>query len=219
MKKRWIVAVITAAILSVVVIILKYRYRPPICMVRTNSPQPNHLDISWFDEELDQIYTVYWSNRPGINVKDPETYKSSQTVASVPGTVNHRFHLTCPYEIVYFRIAKGKVRTREFNVRVLLDDSFAPENLDPRVLARNAKEGVWTMEVRVLKEAEEYRLHYHYSDGTHAYQDYNTRGMKDVMLKLDTKREAMLTLSYVKSNVRSEEVFVLHLEEIFLYSA
>lgn len=82
--KKIIFLVIIIIILLISFIFLKLNYISPITNIKVISNKPNEVTVSWedgnpslnnFENELnDIIYRIYWSNKRGINPKNPETY-------------------------------------------------------------------------------------------------------------------------------------------------
>lgn len=204
---KWI-AIITAIIIIVIVTVLfRSRRHPAIVMVRTESSEPHHIDIAWEDEEPNQIYTVFWSNRPGIKIHRPETYRRSQTVAG------HKLRIYAPYKFVHFVIAKATNKTQEYEAPVMQDTSFTCKNLNPRILKRGEQT---TISVRVLEDAEKYRLYYKKPDGAVLSNDVYVKDSSRVQLKLDMMDDTMIYISMIRDARESSPEFLLYNEKISL---
>lgn len=209
---KWI-AIIGGIIAVIVIIVIIFGPRfgfhrhPAITMVRTESAEPFHVDIAWEDEEPNQVYTVFWSNISGIKIHKPETYRRSQTVA---GT---RLRIYAPYKFVYFVVAKATNKTKEFEAPVMQDDSFCNKNLNPRLLKRD---NPMTISVKVLEDAEKYRLYYVKSNGETLSHDIYVKDSNRVQLSLQLMDDTMIFISMIRNGRESEPEFLLYDEKISL---
>lgn len=203
------VAVVVAVAAAMVISFLRGKKYPPITMIRTDSPEPFQVDIAWEDEEEDQIYTVFWSNSPGIKIQRPETYRRSQSVAG------KRLRIYAPYKFVHFVIAKINHKTSEFEMPVMQDLSFNAANLGLRTLRRDHP---MTLSVAVLENADKYKLYYELSDGSIFSNEVYAKGLRRVQLKLAAYNDAKIFISMIRDNRESNLEFLSHVEK-FLSSS
>ena len=121
-KKRWWILAAIIVILIIAFLFIRLTYIPPITNVSAKSYEANKIHVTWKDVEEDQIYCIYWSNKPGININDPETYRGMKVIS---GT---EIKLNISYDIVYLRISKKGRKTSEFELMIEKDNTFTANN-------------------------------------------------------------------------------------------
>ena len=169
---------------------MRLRYRPPITCIEVKSHKPNDVEISWHDEDVEDVtYTIYWSNKPGIRIDNDKTYLGSEVVKLTKeerdikrkklkndnpfedayGQFQQRennmsVHLEIPaYEWIYVVITKEDYRSKEIEVNVIRDRTFTCKNFDVRLLNRGNAYDYITIELDVLEDADTYKIYHNTS--------------------------------------------------------
>lgn len=205
-NKKTFIIIFIIILATIISIGLAFNVTRPyhINSVRSQSKNPGVLDIAWKDDEDDVVYTVYWSDKEGINVHNVETYRSHKQV------IGRKTSIRVQYEFVYFRISKKNFVSREFMNTVIMDDSFCKKNLKIRVLRGNQKD-FNSIEVKVLENAEIYRV-YHYinskDENTTFQQDYLVKNLTNAILKIPVIKNAMVFVSFLRNGYESELEFL-----------
>ena len=204
-KRKIIIAVIIiVAILIVVFGILLYsRKTHPIKHIRFESLNPGHVNLAWSDDDDHATYMIFWSNKPGINVHDPQTYKYSKYVGGL------RTIIYAPYNYVYFRITKEGFVSKEYIAPVKTDKSFCSKNLETQTIKVG---NPIVINVNVLENAEVYRVYSNVNDGEIYYEDFNVLGLDRTNLKITTYPDAIMQISYIKRGEESDTEFLMYNE-------
>ena len=239
-KRNLVIGSVAAAILIAGVAFVKMRSKAPIIDVRWEAKIPKHLDISWYDEEPDKVYKIYWSNQPGIKIQHPHTYRyvtrvTSNLFSDSPRRESHRsrskptqigrqsVRVKAPYEWCYFVISKESSRTQEFEASVLQDTSFNRDNLRPRLVSRGRSLNALsqtsndvTINVAVLESADTYHVYQYLPDGTTWTDEVDVRGMKSVNLKIPMLEDAMIFIGFRRAEFEHPPEFLAYNEKIFI---
>ena len=203
-----IISAITAMVIAIVAF-LKLRFRSQIVDVRWETKVPKHIDISWYDEEPDKMYKIYWSNQPGIKINIPQTYRhvTKLTTLSLGKRRGRRLaRVRAPYEWCYFVIAKESSNTSEYEASVMQDTSFTCSNLEPEIIGR--KDGTLTLNVNVLEHAETYRVYQYLPSGDAHFDDFHVEGMKTVNLKIPLLEDAMIFIASLRGGFEHAPEFL-----------
>lgn len=206
LNKKTFIIILIIIIAAIISIGLAFNVTRPyhITAVRSQSKNPGILDIAWKDDEENVVYTVYWSDKEGINVHNVETYKSHKQV------IGNKTSIKVPYKFVYFRISKKKFVSKEFMNIVMTDESFCKNNLKIRFLRGNQKD-FNSIEVKVLENAEVYRV-YHYigsfEDDAAFQQDYLVKDLVNAVLKIPVIKNAMVFISFLRNGRESKLEFL-----------
>lgn len=192
-------------ILILAFVFIRLKFVPPITMVRANSYEPNKVHIKWQDIEDDKIYCVYWSNKTGINIYDPTTYRGMKVVSG------KEVKLKISYDVVYFRISKEGRKTSEFELLVNKDGTFTTKNVQPSIY-NDGKNLV--INVRVLQNPEIYHVYQKLPNGDVYVQDFDVFNQERTLLKLERFSDSLIFLTYEKENFESESIFLAYNEKI-----
>ncbi len=223
-KRKWIIISIITAILVAIYAFLRKRFKEPITDVKWVSKVPKYLDITWYDEEPDQVYKIYWSNKPGIKIKNKDTYKYvirvstfSKSIVSGSSIENHHFaRIRAPYNWVYFIVTKSSSSTKEYEAMVKGDTTFNCKNLDVNIMKRGKVGENMAISLKVLENADIYRLYHYLPNGETYIQDYMVKGLKTVDIKLPVIEDAMVYISWLFEGFEEELQFLLYNEKISL---
>lgn len=211
-KGKWLVVVIVLAILVLAFAFFRVKNSTPITDVSWDSKSPGKLDIAWYDKEIGQVYTIYWSDQPGIKIFKPETYRGSIKAVGFSEELHHLAQIEASYEWVYFVISKSGCTTREFEAVVLPPSEFTCRNLDPQIIKRSINGSHMVVNVNVLDDADSYVLTQYHPDGTMDSEEFDVRGMKDVQLRIPFVPEAVGFLEMKKSGRIGAKQFFFYQE-------
>jgi hypothetical protein len=202
--------IVVLLILIVAFTLFRSRNIEPITNITWESKSPEHLDIAWYDKEEGQIYTVYWSNQPGIKIYKPETYSHSIKVTSFLNNDHHLAQIKAPYEWVYFIVTKEGYKSKEYEASILPKSNFTCRNLDPQIIKRSRNGTHMVVNVTVLGDADSYILTQYLPDGTSVSKEFDVKGMKTVDLRIPFFSEAMGYLSFRKSDQIGPQEFFFY---------
>lgn len=191
------------------------KLKSPIFGVTWKSKENGKLDIAWYDDEPGNVYSIFWSNRRGVNVKDRSTYlKVAQviTVAQFGTTAHHLATLEVHEEWVYFVISKGGYFTKEFEAKVEQDDTFDVKKLNLQVLRKPSPTNDIVISLRVFKNVEIYRISKYNSEGSCESYDFWVSGVKSVDLRFPLGCDEMVFISSKVGEKWSPREFLFYLE-------
>lgn len=210
-KGKWWVVAVVIAILIVAFAFFRARNATPITNITWESKIPQHLDIAWYDKEDDQVYTIYWSNQPGIKIHNPETYRHSMRVTSFLDNEHRLARIKAPYEWVYFVLAKDGYKSKEFEAQVLPKSDFTCHNLNPQIVKRPKDGSPMVVNVTVLGDPDSYILTLYHPDGTSRSAEFDVKGMKSIDLRIPLEPETIGFLAPKKSErIGEKEFFFYH---------
>lgn len=210
-RGKWLLVIVVLAILVVAFAFFRSRNALPITDITWESKIPEHLDVSWYDKEEGQIYTIYWSNQPGIKIYKPETYRHSENITSFSENSHHLARIKAPYSWVYFIVAKDGYKSKEYEASILPKSEFTCRNLDPQIIKRSKDGDHMTINVTVLDDADSYIVTQYRPDGVASSEEFDVKGMKSVDLRIPFVQEAIGYLSMKKSNqIGAKEFFFYH---------
>lgn len=205
-KKYSLIAIIVILIVIIIVIVIhKHKISYPILNIRADSTKPEHIDISWSDEEADAIYIVYWSDKKNINPYDESTFTHFKTL------VGTRVSIHAPYQYVYFRIVKQGFKSHEIEVEVMSDTTFNLENLGLKISKRG---NPMTLTLNILQNADIYRIYHKLPSGDVFSQDFHVKGMSRSNIKIPRYEDAMVHMSYLRDEKESDLRFLMYNEKI-----
>lgn len=215
-KKRWLVAVIVGAILALAFAFFRLRATTPIRDITWEAKVPQHIDIAWSDDiesnQNPEIYHIYWSNQPGINIRKPETYRHVLQVSNFQKEGRNLTRIYAPYEWVYFVIAKDNFKSKEQEAQTLPDSSFTCRNLNPTIMSK--KNDQITIKVAVLDGADSYIVKQYLLDGTLREEEFDVRGLQNVVLKVPILAESLGYLAMKKSALTFASEFLFYHENL-----
>ena len=202
---KWtLIAVVTLVLITIVTVVFRTDSRP-ITMVRSESLRPHEVEVAWDDDEPNQLYTVYWSNKPGIKSHDPSTYRRHQAVAG------KKLKIYAPYKFAYVKIEKQGERTAEFEIPVMQDTSFTCENLAVRLLKRTPTDV--TLSVAVLDDAEKYKLYFYTAQKVESNEVY-VKDLRRVQFKMSLRDEQLVYISMFRQGRESDLQFLMSSQKI-----
>jgi hypothetical protein len=202
-RTKWFVLVVVVAVLILVVTFLRLRSTAPIRDITWEAKLPHHLDITWGDDDEGHIYTIFWSDSPGIKIRRPETYKRSLQVSNFQKQTRNFARIYAPYEWVYFILTKEGFKSKEFEASTKSAVPFSCQNLHPVLKKRENGNGQIVIGVEVLGEVDSYLLQQYLADGSLEEMEFNVRGLKSIDLKFAVQPE---TLGYLVAKKSGEAV-------------
>jgi hypothetical protein len=215
-KKRWLVAVIVGAILALAFAFFRLRATTPIRDITWEAKIHKHIDIAWSDDIDDkknpEIYNIYWSNQPGINIRKPETYRHVMQVSNFQKEGRNLVRIYAPYEWVYFVLAKDNFKSKEQEARSMPDSSFTCRNLGPTIMSK--KNDQMTIKVAVLEGADSYIVRQYLVDGTLREEEFDVRGLQNTILKVPIFSESLGYLAMKKSAETFAPEFLFYQENL-----
>jgi hypothetical protein len=122
-------------------IVVSKRLKSPITSITWSSTQVGKLDIAWYDDEEGAMYKIYWSNRKGIRIKDPNTYShyvQVTTLGKIGSEMHHKATIAMQEEWVYVVITKKGYISSEFEAQILQSKVFNVPNLEMEILKKPA---------------------------------------------------------------------------------
>jgi len=219
-----LVFIVVGVILMIAFIFMRLRYRPPITCIEAKSHRPNHIEISWSDEDEDDVtYTIYWSNKPGIKVGNNKTYLGSKAIKLTEEQKEKKKETkevqtnikTRDYEWIYVVITKEDYVSQEIEVNEIRDRTFVCKNFDIRLLNRANIHDYLTLELDVLEDAEIYRFyHYMLDNGDTTMEDFNVKGFNRIALKLHRYDNEMVYVTKVVNGKEYDKEFIMYNETI-----
>lgn len=215
-KKRWLVAVVVGSILALAFAFFRLRATTPIRDITWEAKIHKHIDIAWSDdndgEQKSEVYNIYWSNQPGINVRKPETYRHVMQVSNFQKEGRNLTRIYAPYEWVYFVITKDNFKSKEQEAQTLPDSFFTCSNLSPVIMSK--KHGQMTIKVAVLEGADSYIVRQYLLDGTLREEEFDVRGLQNVSFKVPIFSESLGYLAMKKSAQTFAPEFLFYHENL-----
>uniref|UniRef100_A0A6C0CFR1 Uncharacterized protein n=1 Tax=viral metagenome TaxID=1070528 RepID=A0A6C0CFR1_9ZZZZ len=215
-KKRWLVAAIVGAILSLAFAFFRLRATSPIRDITWETKVPKHIDIAWSDDVDNSlstvIYNIYWSNQPGINIRKPGTYRRTIQVTNFQNQGRNLARIYAPYEWVYFVITKDNFKSKEYEAQLLADSSFTCRNLNPIIVTK--KDDQIMIKVAVLEGADSYILRQYLLDGTLREEEFDVKGLQNIVLKVPILPESLGYLAMKKSAETFAPEFLFYHENL-----
>jgi hypothetical protein len=198
------------------------RLKSPITSITWNSTEVGKLDIAWYDDERGAVYKIYWSNRKGIRVKDPNTYLHSiqvTTLTHVGESLHHKATIAMHEEWVYIIITKKGYISSEFEARIEQRKNFNVKNLNVEVLKKPEGEGDVSILVTVLDQIEAYRILLYLPDGTCFEYDFNVENTKTANLKFPNMFDSLVHVAAKNSGKWSSPEFLFLLREFLIFTS
>jgi len=195
--------------------VISKRLKSPITSITWSSKEHGKLDIAWYDNEENAVYKVYWSNRKGIRVKDPNTYlHCSQviTLTKVGESTHHMTQININEEWVYVIIAKKGYISSEFEAKVLQNRDFKVSNLDLDRLKSASENQNMAISVAVLDKVEAYRISIYLPDGNCQSFDFYVKDNTTAILKFPSVEDAFVYISAKISGQWSSPEFLIYCE-------
>lgn len=163
------------------------RLKSPITSISWSSTEVGKLDIAWYDDEPNVMYKIYWSNRKGVRVKDPNTYINYvqvTTLSQLGDSMHHKATISMVEEWVYVVITKKGYISSEFEAKIKQHKEFNISNLNVEVLkkAMNVNDEM-SIAVSVLEQVSHYKILLYAPNGKCDEYEYYVQGTKTVIMK------------------------------------
>lgn len=213
---RWMIVTIIVSLLISILGYIKYKSKPIIFDISWIFKDEGYLDLSWYDEEPSQIYSIYISNESGINIRDKNSYTHVFRVSSLLRNKHFTAKIPVSYEWVYFVISKNGYTSNEYEAHVRPFIKFNIENLEPKIMSFNKDSKTKTVKLNVLPNAEIYRIYLYKNDDEVEQIDYNVKDEKTVMIKIDSTEESVGYISGIFFGVEEKSIFFFLNEKVFL---
>ena len=197
------------------------RLKSPITSITWSSKEAGKLDLAWYDDEKGAVYKIYWSNRKGIKIDNPDTYLNSiqvTTLSQIGDSMHHKATIAMKEEWVYIVITKKGYSSSEFEARIEQVKSFSVKNLNLEVVRNGEEKEDVHLRVSVLDKVEVYRISVYLSDGNCLDYDFNVKNSSVANLKFPSQSDAFVHISAKIEGKWSVPDFLFLLRE-FLISA
>ena len=217
-KKAGVVLGLGAAVSVAALTLISKKFKAPIHDVSWNSTPNGHLVISWYDQDGGETYSVYWSNKKGINVMIPETYRhciKCVTMTRIGDEIHHSITIKPEFEWVYFVIAKRGHFTKEFEANVQ-HNSSSDSHFDRELIHRDPKAQTETYKLSVSEGVSKYKLFRYLEDDTVEIQKIPLSSTKNVDVKICTDKTCMYYIATKKEKTWSLQKFFLLVEKFDL---